>query len=113
MTSKNRTYEVLQKFVKNDRLNEDYLNKCIIDGFNDMLITDERFYKACNNRSSKSLVWTIFQELTNYELSQIVNVHKHVCTSQQLKDFLNDYGNGYDSLKQSLEYVDNYKILID
>lgn len=108
MTNKKKTYMVLEAYFLNDeigRINEAYLNECIILEFNNT-------ERLANNktRTPKSLVWEAFQIITNRLLKEnVVSVYNFVCSSQQLKDFLNDYGNGYDSLKESLEYVAEHR----
>jgi hypothetical protein len=80
------------------RINADYLNDAIIMwGEN-----TERFYKAYTQSKRKihSIVWEIFTDLTNDHIrSNEYPYHQdYHATSEQLKAWLKEYGDGYDTL---------------
>ena len=100
MTSKEMTYSMLDCFLKNNKIDEKYLNDTLVRKFENMVKEDDYFgLYDVKLESSRKLVRMVFMELTNDRLKLVNSPCRYVCTSQQLKDFLNDYGNGYSSLK--------------
>ena len=79
-------------------INEEYLNDAIIMwGEN-----TERFYRAYteSKRTIKSIVWEIFTDLANHHIkdNEYPYNQDHFASSYQLKAWLEEYGNGYETL---------------
>lgn len=79
-------------------INSEYLNDAIVMwGEN-----TERFYDAYtkSKRTIQSIVWEIFTDLTNHHIRDIEYPHNqdHYASSQQLKAWLDEYGDGYETL---------------
>lgn len=80
------------------RINEEYLNYALIMwGEN-----TEHFYIAYTQtkRSIKSIVWEIFTDLVNHHIkdNEYPYNQDHVASSYQLKAWLEEYGDGYETL---------------
>jgi hypothetical protein len=80
------------------RVNKEYLNDALIMwGEN-----TERFYKAYtqSNRKIQSIVWEIFTDLVNQHIRDNEYPYNQDCypSSSQLKVWLNEYGDGYETL---------------
>lgn len=100
-TNKAITFSALNSHYLNTEtmtINEEY--------FNDALImwgeNTERFYKAYtqSKRSIQSIVWEIFADLANRHIkdNEYPYNQDHYASSQQLKAWLNEYGEGYETL---------------
>lgn len=79
-------------------INEEYLNDAIIMwGEN-----TEHFYRAYteSKRSIKSIVWEIFTDLAKHHIkdNEYPYNQDHFASSYQLKAWLEEYGNGYETL---------------
>lgn len=92
------------------RINEEYLNDAIIMwGEN-----TERFYKAYTQtkRPIRSIVWEIFTDLTNDHIKSNeypYNQNYHA-TSAQLKAWLAEYGDGYETLLPAIVAFQNLRL---
>lgn len=100
-TNKAITFSALNSHYLNTEtmtINEEY--------FNDALImwgeNTERFYKAYtqSKRTIQSIVWEIFADLTNCHIkdNEYPYNQDHYASSYQLKDWLEEYGSGYETL---------------
>lgn len=100
-TNKAITFSALNSHYLNTdtmTINEEYLNDAIVMwGEN-----TERFYKAYtqSKRTIQSIVWEILNDLANHHIkdNEYPYNQDHYASSQQLKDWLNEYGNGYETL---------------
>lgn len=100
-TNKQITFSALNSHylnTSNMRINEEYFNDAIIIwGEN-----TEKFYKAYTQtkRSIKSIVWEIFIDLANHHIRDNEYPYNQDCyaSSAQLKAWLDEYGDGYDTL---------------
>lgn len=106
-TNKNITFSALNSHyldTSDMTIATEYLNDALIMwGMN-----TEKFYREITNkrRSITSLVWAIFTDLTNDHIKSNEYPYNQDCfaSSEQLKSWLKTYGNGYDTLKQAVEY---------
>lgn len=100
-TNKAITFSALNSHYLNTEtmtINEEY--------FNDALImwgeNTERFYKAYtqSKRTIQSIVWEIFADLANHHIkdNEYPYNQDYYASSQQLKAWLNEYGEGYETL---------------
>ena len=103
MTNQKLTFNTLDSYFLNTgkmRLNIGYFRDSILDQFDIvqrntnggsgkslLLVNLEN-----SRRSIKSLVWEAFINMTNGYLEQETGSRKMVCTSQQLKKYLEQYG---------------------
>ncbi len=78
-----------------------------------MLKNDEICYKAMLNRKRKAraVVWEAFTAIADDAIKDVMPRHAdpdtvYYASSSHLKEFLNLYGNGYDTLKESVKYVE-------
>lgn len=104
-TCKNNTFSVLNSYFLNTqimRINEGWLNDHISTPIN----TNKEFYDMMKNKRKKShsIAWDAFMYCVNCLLKY--NDYNTVCTSAQLKEWLNTYGNGYDSIKETVDFVE-------
>lgn len=100
-TNKAITFSALNSHYLNTdtmTINEEYLNDAIVIwGEN-----TERFYNAYtqSKRTIQSIVWEILNDLANHHIkdNEYPYNQDHYASSQQLKDWLNEYGYGYETL---------------
>ena len=90
-------------------INEEYLNDAIIIwGEN-----TRRFYEAYtrSRRSIRSIVWEMFADLTNNHIKSNEYPYNQDCyaSSEQLKKWLSEYGDGYDTLFPSIDYFETIR----
>ena len=106
-TDIDKTWEVLNSYFLNTdtmKINEDYLNHLLdVEYFSN----DSSTYHEIKNtrRKAKSIVWEALTKWVNFHLKYEGYVG-YVCTSYQLKSWLNEYGRGYESLAESVETVE-------
>ena len=64
------------------------------------------YHTLCDNRRSpvKSVVWHTLMEVVNEHLKQY-GYDDYYASSNQLKTWLNKYGNGYDTLADTIQYA--------
>lgn len=100
-TNKQITFNALNSHYLNTgtmAINEEYLNDAIVMwGEN-----TERFYNAYTKtkRTIQSIVWEIFTDLANQHIKDNEYPYNQDCyaSSQHLKDWLAEYGDGYETL---------------
>ena len=90
-------------------INEEYLNDAIIIwGEN-----TRRFYEAYtrSRRSIRSIVWEMFTDLANNHIKSNEYPYNQDCyaSSEQLKKWLSDYGDGYDTLLPAIDYFETIR----
>ena len=91
------------------KINEDYLNDAIIIwGEN-----TKRFYDAYtqSKRPIHSIVWEIFADLANHHIKTNEYPYNQDCyaSSAQLKAWLNEYGDGYETLLPAIVYFQDLR----
>ena len=90
-------------------INEEYLNDAIIIwGEN-----TRRFYEAYtrSRRSIRSIVWEMFADLANNHIKSNEYPYNQDCyaSSEQLKKWLSEYGDGYDTLLPAIDYFETIR----
>ena len=108
-TNKAITYTALNSHYLDTskmEINEEYLNDAIIIwGEN-----TRKFYEAytSSRRPIRSIVWEMFADLTNNHIKSNEYPYNQDCyaSSDQLKKWLADYGNGYETLSPAIEYFE-------
>ena len=111
-TSKAITYSALNSHYLDTskmEINEDYLNDAIIIwGEN-----TRKFYEAYTRtrRSIRSIVWEMFIDLANNHIRSNEYPYNQDCyaSSDQLKKWLSDYGNGYETLLPAIDYFETIR----
>lgn len=89
------------------RINEDYLNDVIIME----LDNNEPLYKAMTEtrRRPEAIAWQAFTKITedriNFEYCMEKDASVYYPASGHLKEFLNEYGRGYESIAESVRHV--------
>lgn len=90
-------------------LNAEYLNKNIML----ILDNDRACYDAMVNQRRKptAVVWQAFTKMADDYIREKTPEYMnpgiiYYASSSHLKEFLNLYGNGYETLKESIEYVE-------
>lgn len=100
-TNINKTYETLcgHYLMSDNTINTEYLN----DAIELWAMNTQKLYDAVvnSNRKMTSIVWETFIDLTNDQLKN--EGYKCECMSYQLKKWLNEYGNGYETLNAAVE----------
>ena len=100
-TNKSITFAALNSHYLDTQsmtINEEYLNDAIVMwGEN-----TERFYKEYTQgkRPIRSIVWEIFSDLANQHIrdNEYPYNQDHYASSYQLKEWLSEYGSGYETL---------------
>lgn len=104
-TNINKTIEVLcgHYLMEDNTINEEYL----CDAIEMWAMNTKMLYDAVVNSSRKmtSVVWETLISLTNDHLKN--EGYKCECMSYQIKKWLNEYGNGYDTLNAAVEALEN------
>lgn len=108
-TNKMVTYNALNSHyldTSDNKVNAEYLNDAIIMwGMN-----TQKFYNAVYNkrRPVTSVVWEVFTDLVNHHIKTIEYPYNQDCyaSSSQLKSWLNEYGEGYDTLNAALDHFE-------
>jgi hypothetical protein len=108
-TNKAITYAALNSHYLDTskmEINEDYLNDALmIWGEN-----TRKFYEAytSSRRSIRSIVWEIFIDLTNNHIKSNEYPYNQDCyaSSEHLKKWLAEYGEGYDTLLPTIDYFE-------
>jgi len=107
-TNKDYTYEVLNSYFLNTatmKINETYLNDLLdITAFNTKWI-----YDKMTTRRSKSTTIAFYSliEWCNQELR--LEHPGYYASNEQVKKWLNEYGNGYDSIKEIADFIEEYR----
>lgn len=85
--------------TSNDTINADYLCEAI----EMWAMNTQSIYNAIANSHRKitSIVWETLISLTNDHIKG--EGYNYQCTSEQLKKWLNTYGNGYETLTAAVE----------
>ena len=112
-TNKAITFNALNSYylnTQNGRINEEYLNDAlIIWGEN-----TEKFYRAYtqSKRPIKSIVWEIFTDLANAHIREIEYPYNqdHYASSYQLKEWLEEYGDGYETIFPAIVAFQNIRM---
>ena len=121
MTKQELTFNTLDSYFLNTgnmKLNIGYLRDNIIMYFD----VTERHTNGGNGksilqinlenmrRSIKSLVWEVFQSMTNDYLENETGSRKYTCTSEQLKKYLKKYGFSLDeALKPVIDEISAWR----
>ncbi len=92
------------------RINEEYLNDAII-----MLAENtERYYKAYTQtkRSIRSIVWEVFANLATQHIrdNEYPYNQDHYASSEQLKKWLDEYGDGYETLFPAITALSDLRL---
>ena len=111
-TNKEITYTALNSHYLDTskmEINEEYLNDAIIIwGEN-----TRKFYEAYtrSRRPIRSIVWEMFTDLANNHIKSNEYPHNQDCyaSSDQLKKWLAEYGNGYETLSPTIEYFETIR----
>lgn len=111
-TNKDITFAALNSHyldTNKREINEEYLNDAIIIwGEN-----TRRFYEAYtrSRRSIRSIVWEMFADLTNNHIKSNEYPYNQDCyaSSEQLKKWLLEYGDGYDTLLPAIDYFETIR----
>lgn len=103
-TNQKFTYDTLNDHYLTEetrKIDENYLNDAIqLWGENTKVFVDA----VCNtHRKIEAIVWQMFLDLVND------HVKDYVCTSKQLKAWLDKYGRGYETIKPSVDYFTNIR----
>lgn len=107
-TNKNYTYEVLNSYFLNTatmKINETYLTDLLdITAFNERWL-----YEKMLTRRSKSHT-IAFYSLVEWTNQQLKLEHPgFYASNEQIKKWLNEYGNGYDTLTEITDIIENYR----
>lgn len=111
-TNKAITYTALNSHYLDTskmEINEEYLNDAIIIwGEN-----TRKFYEAYtgSRRPIRSIVWEMFADLANNHIKSNEYPYNQDCyaSSDQLKKWLAEYGNGYETLSPAIEYFETIR----
>ena len=103
LTSSKKTIEVMNSLYlqENGKIDEAILNETM----KELLKIDGRLFGLFKNKRSKAttVTFAILVEIAN-------RANKgYYSTGRQLKSWLTEYGNGYDSVKETLNYIKNKK----
>lgn len=105
MTNKEKTFCALNSayLMSNNAINEGYLNETL-----QLYLANERkLYDAMHNKRLKphSVVWQALTYDANTRLTNEEYPKEYMCTSDQLKAWLKEYGRGYDTLQETIDYI--------
>ena len=109
-TSKKNTFEALDMYFLNTQsmtMNVDYFLNCINTQIDVVYRSDRKKRDFVKSAKVTSILWTAFFDFTNDILKY--NDYNTVCTSQQLKEYLKQYGQNYDIFKPLYAEVEYYK----
>jgi hypothetical protein len=97
------TYNALNTFITNNHINTKDLNSYIILYIqND---SDLQYNIAHHRYTPASVVYSALQDVVNDMLTDEYS-RKYKCTISQLEQWLLTYGEGEESLRESIEYVE-------
>ena len=103
MTRQEWTFEVMNGayLMSNNRINEDYLN----DVLQTYVMNEYPIYQALKNNRIKrtSVAWMALMYDANTRLQW--NGYKAECSSAQLKKWLETYGDGYETLNDTVTFI--------
>lgn len=105
MTDIKKVFSALNGWFMNSetsRINEDYLNEQIqLWGIN-----TEKLYNAIvkSNRKLTSVTFEVFGSLAQNAVNQEYYPERITVSNYQLKRWLEEYGDGYNTLSESVEY---------
>jgi hypothetical protein len=85
--------------MSNNRINTEYLCDAVVM----WAMNTERLYNELvkSGRKITSVVWEAFADLANDHIK--MEERGYSCSGYQLKKWLNEYGNGYDTLAQVVQ----------
>lgn len=109
-TSKKNTFEVLDSYFLNTQsmtMNVDYFLNCINTQIDVVYRSDRKQREFVKSAKVTTILWTAFIDFANDVLKY--NDYNTICTSQQLKDYLKQYGQNYDIFKALYAAVEHYK----
>ena len=91
--------------MSNERINTEYLCDAIVM----WAMNTEKIYKDITNnrRAITSVVWEAFSDLASDHIKMEMYPRECSCTSYQLKKWLTTYGDGYNTLNQAVEKLEN------
>lgn len=103
MTRQELTFEVMNGayLMSNNRINEGYLNETL-----EIYIMNHKplYDMLCNKRVKRhSVAWAALMYDANTRLKW--NGYKTECSSAQLKKWLETYGNGYETISDTVAFV--------
>ena len=103
MTRQDWTFEVMNGayLMSNNKINEDYLN----DILQIYIMNEYPIYQALKNNRIKrtSVAWQALMYDANTRLQR--NGYKATCSSAQLKKWLETYGDGYETISDTVTFV--------
>ena len=109
-TNKKNTFEALDSYFLNTEsmtMNIDYFLDCINTQIDVVFRSDKNKREYIKTAKITAILWAAFTDFTNDILQY--NDYNTVCTSQQLKDYLKQYGQNYDIFKPLYKAVEQYK----
>jgi hypothetical protein len=106
MTSKEKTYNALNGAFLNtesNKINSAYLNELLCLN----LANDRPLYDSMHNTRLKpeSVAWQALTYEANTRLASEEYPAKYIATSDQLKKWLSEFGAGYDTIAETVEYI--------
>ena len=108
-TNINRTMNVLNGYYlqSDNTINADYLCEALTM----WAMNTQKLYNAVayTKRKMTSVVWETLVDLTNDHIKS-QGYKDCLCTNYQLKQWLNEYGNGYDTLSAAVEALNNERL---
>ena len=109
-TNKKNTFDALDSYFLNTdtmKMNVGYFLDCINTQIDVVFRSDKNKRNYIKTAKVTAILWTAFIDFTNDILQY--NDYNTVCTSQQLKDYLAQYGYNYDIFKPLYTIVEGYK----
>ena len=111
-TNKNITFNALNSYFLDTSNNT--INKSWLEHHLDVTIMNTRniYDKLASKRNkTRSIVWCGLIELANACIKEIEYPYNQDCyaSSEQLKKWLDEYGNGYDTLADIIDQVEQYR----
>ena len=104
MTKQEWTFEVMHGayLMSNNKINEGYLN----DTLQIYIRNEYPIYQMLQSKRTKahSVAWAALMYDANTRLKW--NGYNATCTSEQLKKWLAEYGRGYETIAETVEFVE-------
>ena len=108
MTRQELTFEVMNGayLMSNNRINEAYLN----DTLQIYVMNHYPIYEALKSKRTKahSVAWQALMYDANTRLQW--NGYKATCSSEQLKKWLATYGDGYETISDTVTFVSDQRL---
>ncbi len=108
MTRQEWTFEVMNcaYLMSNNRINEDYLN----DTLQVYVMNEYPIYQALKSKRVKahSIAWMALMYDANTRLKW--NCYKSECSSAQLKKWLETYGDGYETISDTITFIKDMRL---